>query len=56
MSKKERLIRAVFVLAFFLSSVLLAYIWFGWKMALVIFLVHMSAAGDASLKADILKK
>ena len=46
MSKKVKLITATLVLIMFLASVSLAYIWFGWEMAVVIALGVMSATGS----------
>lgn len=41
---------ALIVLLFFFSSIALAWIWFGWKMAVLVTLVNMTASGNASLK------
>lgn len=46
-----KLITAIGVFVLFIASVSLAWVWFGWKLAIVIVLGLMSAAGNASLKA-----
>jgi hypothetical protein len=51
MNNKKKLFTAAGVFVFFVASISLAFVWFGWQMALVIALGIISAAGNASLKA-----
>lgn len=45
-TKKAKILKAAFVFILFIASVTLAYIRFGWQMAVVIALGIMSASGS----------
>jgi len=50
MDTRSYFITAAVTFLLFCVSIILAFIWFDWKFAVVVLLAQMAAAGNASLK------